>query len=162
MICDKLENWTQLTPQPPELYVEGFKWIEEHLHEDLELGRHEISGEMYAMVNSGPTKPLSEGKFENHHKYADIQYFVEGRERIFWTKPKEYPEVESYSEEKDIEFFAADDPIGDASYLLMEPGMFAIFLPSDWHMPSINPCDAAGVECEAANVVKIVVKVPQT
>ena len=161
MICDRLENWAQLVSPLPDLYAVGFKWIEEHLGEALEAGRYDLDSDMYVNVNISPTKPLAEGKYENHHKYADIQYFVDGRERIFWTKPKAYPETDPYSEEKDIEFFAAEDPIGDSSCLLMEPGMFAIFVPSDWHMPSINPCTTNGEECEAVTVVKIVVKVPQ-
>ena len=62
-----------------------------------------------------------------------------GKERIFWTKPKDFEQTDEYDEEKDIEFYATPDFQKESSGLLMEPGMFVIFWPGDWHMPCMNP-----------------------
>lgn len=160
MICDRIEFWRASNIYLPEPFTDGLQWLEEHRDDPLEPGRYDIAGDLYAMVYEGPTKPMVEWKFENHRKYADIHYIIAGRERIFWSKPQPSTECEPYSAEKDIEFFATEDPFGETSCLFMEPGMFAVFAPSDWHIPSITPCTALGEECENPNVVKIVVKVP--
>ena len=52
-----------------------------------------------------------------------------------------------YDRERDVQFY-----LGDAGFLLLQQGMFAVMLPSDAHMPGV------AVDGQPAAVKKIVVK----
>ncbi len=164
MIVDHISNWHGIAASLPKKFTTAFTWIEAKMKSAQASGRYDLEDECYALVQVNPLKSLSGGRFENHRKYIDVQFVVAGRERIFWTKPLPVKELDPYNEAKDIEFFEAVDPLINASSILLHAGIFAIFFPSDWHMPGITPeAGASGNERKSAKaeaVQKIVVKVP--
>ncbi len=164
MIVDHITNWRVVAANLPKKFTTAFTWIEAKMKSAPASGRYDLEDECYALVQVNPHKSLGGGRFENHRKYIDVQFFVAGRERIFWTKPQPVKTLAPYDDAKDIEFFEAVDPLLNASSILLKTGMFAIFFPSDWHMPGITPeAGVAGTEGKLArleSVQKIVVKVP--
>lgn len=113
-------------------------------------GRYAIDGDaIYAVVATYTTKPASEGKFEAHRKYIDVQMLLEGCEFIDVSLNQHLEITEAYSEEKDITFYTA--PL-HATSVLLEPGQFAVFYPHDIH----RPCRQTKEPCK---VRKMVVKV---
>ncbi len=164
MIVDHISNWRAVAATLPKKFATAFVWIEAKMKSAPASGRYDLDDECYALVQVNSHKSLSGGRFENHRKYIDVQFIVAGRERIFWTKPQPVKELEPYNDAKDIEFFEAVDPLIKASSILLETGMFAIFAPSDWHIPGITPeAGIAVTEGKLARleaVQKIVVKVP--
>ena len=115
--------------------------------QNMETGRHDIDGEsIFALVNDYKTKPVSDGLFEAHRKYIDVQFVASGSELIGYAPLSSQTVTTPYSEEHDYALFK-----GDASYVRLNQGMFAIFFPEDLHMP--------GVDEVSSDVRKVVVKV---
>ncbi len=164
LIVDNITNWHAIAANLPKKFTTAFSWIEAKMKSAPASGRYDLEEECYALVQVNPHKSLSGGRFENHRKYIDVQFIVAGRERIFWTLPQPVKELEHYNDAKDIEFFEAVNPFINASSVLLTTGMYAIFFPSDWHMPGITPeAGMPGNESKIAKmeaVQKIVVKVP--
>jgi biofilm protein TabA len=164
VIVDHIAKWRSFPGILPKKFKTALAWIEINMKAALAPGRYPVDDESFALVQVNRPKPLREGRFENHRKYFDIQFAVAGRERIFWTKPQPVRQLEAYNDAKDIEFFEAVDPLASASSILLEPGIFVILAPSDWHIPGIVP-DAGEVRNEEKStkpesVQKIVVKIP--
>ena len=120
----------------------------------LPTGRVPIDGdELYADVQEYMTRPEEFSLYENHEKYADVQYIVSGHEMIFVTHSDNIGSVFTpYDPEKDITFYC------DGSYphhrLYMCPGDSAVFSPEDYHK---TKCDAEPDKSES--VKKVIVKV---
>lgn len=113
-------------------------------------GRYAIEGELvFALVQSYETGPATEKQFETHRRHIDIQYIVQGRERILHAPVGTLEVTIPYDDDRDAVFY--NDPPASSSLLLAE-GDFAIFHPQDAHK---GGCMAGGRE----PVRKIVVKV---
>lgn len=96
------------------------------------------------------TMDASTLSFETHERYFDIQYLVEGKEKI-GVCTRDGLEVKiPYDEDNDITFY--EEPLISGEVYLQK-GDFIILAPEDAHKP----------RCQAVNplaVKKIVVKVP--
>ncbi len=148
MILDALDGSRRLGALHP-LFPEAFSFLECHAS-SLEPGRHEIrGGALYASVSDYRTRPLSDLRFEAHERYIDIQLLSRGRERILWSPAAGLEIAKPYHAEKDILFF---EPPREPGVCLLEPGLFAVFFPSDAHAPG-------GERGTGEEVRKIVVKV---
>ena len=99
------------------------------------------------MVQRYKTKDASEGKFEAHRKYIDIQAVLKGKEIIGYANIDSLKENVPYKE--DIVFFETPD---DYNEVKLQDGMFTVLFPEDAHMPLL---DYNGKN----DVVKIVVKI---
>ena len=131
MIIDKLENSNLYCNN--EKFTIAFDFLKE-LNTDSEEKRYELDNGIFAVIESYPTKPLSEGRLEAHRKYIDIQICLSGVDNISWKALKDcYQISKEYNEENDILFFK--DKL-DASCAI-GPGRFAIFFPHDAHAPVI-------------------------
>ena len=84
------------------------------------------------MVHEYNTKDKKKAKLEAHRKYIDIQYIHSGVELIGVAAFKDQIPITDDTE-KDLAFYE-----GDASFIKLETGMFAIFFPDDLHMPGIK------------------------
>ena len=117
----------------------------------LPEGRHELDGDrLFAVVGRYRTKPPEEARWEAHRKYIDVQYVVEGVERIGYAPlAAEMPIREAYDPAKDLVFF---DTRGDL--LEVRAGGFAVFAPQDVHAPGL----AAGDPPVPGEVLKVVMK----
>ncbi|MFA7659340.1 MAG: YhcH/YjgK/YiaL family protein [Candidatus Gastranaerophilaceae bacterium] len=103
----------------------------------IKNGKYEILGnEVFAIVQDYFSKPPEECKFEAHKKYIDIQYILEGEEKIGISDIKNFFDSIEYDEERDIVFLSLKtDEMPD--FIDMKEKDFAIFTPKDAHMPSI-------------------------
>lgn len=112
-------------------------------------GRYELQGDdLFALVQSYPTTPGAEKRFESHQRYVDLQFVAAGRERVLHA-PVGTMEVETpYLPENDIAFY--QEP-GVSSSVLLRSGDFVILFPHDGHKPG---CMAGGRD----TVKKVVVK----
>jgi biofilm protein TabA len=111
-----------------------------------------LDGGVFAIEQVYPTKPRSEGFFESHRKYVDVQVIVEGVEAMEVEDTSRLSIDQPYLEERDLIKYA--DAVS-ASRLLMRAGDAAIFFPVDGHMPGLR------MAAESAVLVrKTVVKVP--
>lgn len=116
----------------------GLKYLIDTNFSNVKNGKYEILGnEVFAIVQSYTSKPKSDGKFEAHKKYIDIQYIIEGEEQIGTSDIKNFTEATEYNNSNDIVFLA---PKTDAktNFIKLKENDFAIFTPHDVHMPSIS------------------------
>ena len=112
----------------------------------LELGKHVVDDDFYYIVQEYVTKDPSQGRHEAHKKYIDIQYVVEGEERIDVTAASFMTVDEPYSEEKDVVLFVEPK---QASQVILRDGEYAIFYPKDSHKPGLS----AGSPCKVKKIV---------
>ena len=134
MILDTLDNAAKYAGLRIGL-SEAFGFLDQPGLAELSDGKYEILGDrVYAIVAHESGRSVSEGQLEGHRKHIDIQYVVSGDESMGWA-PREglTPSVE-YDEEKDLEFFDGEP----ASIVQVPPGSFAVFLPTDAHIPLIG------------------------
>ena len=147
MEYDKIDNIDLYKGLSEDIYL-GLKFLKE-TNPDIENGVHELSSRVKAIVSEYKTKEINEYGYEAHKKFIDIQYLLNGSEKICCLPIEQLKETKPYSEENDAAFYTANtNPIE----MTLVNGYFAIFFPQDGHMPGI--C----VE-KLENVKKIVVKV---
>jgi YhcH/YjgK/YiaL family protein len=147
MIIDKTDNISKYTSLG-EKFQKAFTFIIDPELLFLEPGRYEIDGEVvYALISEYIPKDLSEGKFESHKKYIDLQFVAKGEELIGYAPYEGQKILSGYNDVKDISFFE-----GDKSFIKIGHGMFALFFPDELHMP--------GIKTQNPNPVKkVVVKI---
>lgn len=103
---------------------------------------------MVANVQEYTTFPASQGSFETHEKYFDIQYMVSGREQFGVCKRDGLVEKER-NEAGDLIFYEEPEFSGS---VFLEEGDLIVVAPEDAHKPR---CQAGG----PCAVKKVVVKV---
>ena len=149
MIFDLLTN-SHLQPYE-DAWKMAFRFIAS-LDENSEERRYELQGkEMYAVVERYQTKDPTIALPEAHQRYADIQVILSGAECIGWHPTSELTINTPYDHKKDIAFYAQPDTA--CTELALIPGRFALFLPSDAHMPGMH------LKGKPAEVKKVVVKI---
>jgi YhcH/YjgK/YiaL family protein len=113
--------------------AKAIRFLQENDLSNYEPGRYTIEGdEIFFMVNQYETKPESDCKPETHRKYIDIQYILEGAEKMgYFPLEGQTPSVE-YNPTKDIEFFALKTDLFE-----VRAGMIAIFFTQDIHQPGV-------------------------
>jgi len=115
-------------------------------------GRHALDGEaVFAIVDAYDSRPLESCFWEAHRNYIDVQYIVSGVEAMDVAPIEFAVESKPYDPGKDFAVFTVSD--AHASRLVVTPGQFVIFFPTDVHRPCVAP---NGI---IAPVRKIVVKV---
>ena len=93
-----------------------------------EAGRYEFDGGFF-LVQKGETKPMSEGTFEAHRKYADVQIVLEGSEEIAWADLGDLKEDGEYNGDNDkAAYTGAEDNV-----MRITAGMCYIACPHDGH-----------------------------
>jgi len=133
MIIDKLKN-ASLYYGTSEKIATALKFLENTDLSEFQNGKYNIEDDdIFVIVQDYQTKPLSEGKFEAHRKYIDIQYIIKGVEKMGYVNVHKLKPSTEYDEEKDIAFFE-----GSGDFLTADKGTFIIFSPQDAHMPGIE------------------------
>ncbi len=128
----------------------GYELALKALDGTLTDGRYELTDGAYAFLSTYDTKPISEGLYEAHKAYTDVQLIVEGEEIIGVTTIAKMHEgvcVKAY--EYDIELYKVEG--GDLHRL--KCGDFLILTSLDAHMP--------GVSEAPAKTRKLVIKIPE-
>lgn len=98
-------------------------------------GKYPIDGEnVYASVTADSSKNFDKTNWESHRKYIDIQYVINGEEKIGVYPVSKATVTKEYDDKKDAANYSADGKLYSAT-----PGTFFIFFPSDAHKPNITP-----------------------
>ena len=147
MIIDKLSN-SHLYSGLGESINKAFAYLKETDFSKMEIGKYEIDGDnIFALVNEYNTKDATEGKLEAHKRYIDLQFVAKGSELMGYAPLENQKVIDEYNEQNDIFFFS-----GKKSFTLVDEGMFAIFFPTDVHLPGIKVNEKSFVK-------KVVIKV---
>ena len=134
-----------------EKFTRAYKWLAETDIKSLPEGSYPIWGDkVIANVQEYTTKLPSEGLFETHKKFFDIQYLVEGVELLGACTRQGLVVKTPYDTANDVTFYEDPDYAGQ---VLLRGDDYVIFAPEDAHKPR---CQAGA----PLPVKKIVVKVP--
>ena len=149
MIFDNLSNLDLYKSLSPDIY-EGLKFLRE-ADANITNGVYRLNPRVKAIVSEYETKPQNENGYEAHKQYLDIQYILQGQERVACLPIEELNETKPYSEESDCALYSADT-IHQPLEMTIGAGYFAIFYPQDGHMPQLT-------QDQPTKVKKVVVKV---
>ncbi|MCM8711690.1 YhcH/YjgK/YiaL family protein [Clostridium sp. SYSU_GA19001] len=131
----------------------AFKFLKETDLQSLEIGRYSIEGDdIFALVQAYNTRKEEECRFESHQRYMDIQFIIEGVEKMSCIHVDRLVLTENDLIKGDKAFYKADC-VG--SELIVHKGDFVIFYPEDGH----KACIAVDEPCF---VKKVVLKVSLT
>jgi YhcH/YjgK/YiaL family protein len=152
MMLGDIAHWQEEKKLYPQAVQRGIEYIRSTDFTSLPDGKYEIEGDsMFALLQSPTTRAAELQRPESHRVHTDIQFLLEGRERIGVARASERLRIaDDQLAERD---YALYDEVEGESDLLLEPGMFAVFFPTDIHRPC---CSADGTE---AKVRKVVVKI---
>ena len=126
----------------------ALRYLKETDFSKMEPGRYELDGSnIYAMVNCYQTKREEESSWEAHRKYIDVQFIVEGAERMGYANLNKMKVSQEYNSENDFLILK-----GEGNFFTVPERTFVIFGPEDVHMPNL----AIG---KPQQVKKIVVKI---
>ena len=126
------------------------QFIKKQKEENLPEGRYDLENGIFALVQKYTTKPLEGAQMESHKKYCDLQYFIEGKEKIYWASLRKLTVENDMTPENDAILYVSGPWQG---YTVFEPGMFGFYAPEDGHMPGIAADEPSAVK-------KIVFKIP--
>ncbi len=141
------DAWAHLLSQ--EAWRFAFDWLRA-LPADPEPGIRPLRGEdLYVNVHGYDTLPREQCRFETHRKYVDLQYCIRGSELIDWKLASGLRPAGAFDDARDVQFYEASPAL---SVLHMVPGSFAIFFPSDGHLPKRS-------DGRERSVFKLVIKV---
>lgn len=114
----------------------ALEYLEKNDLKVFDNGRYDILGDdVYVNVQDYTSKAETQGKWEAHKKYIDIQFMIKGTERIGVGEIDNYQTTETYDEPKDLEFLAVAND--NYQFINMNENDFIILYPQDVHMPQI-------------------------
>ncbi|WP_295116392.1 YhcH/YjgK/YiaL family protein [uncultured Chitinophaga sp.] len=148
MIIDTLQN-AHLYFGLGAKFEKAFQYLAQTDFATVQKGKYEIEGQdIFAIVNEYDTVDATTEQMESHKKYIDVQYIVSGAELIGHDFLLQQAPSQAYDAEKDFMLWG-ETP---AFFSKLEKGYFAIFFPTDLHMPNIRIAAPAAVK-------KVVIKI---
>jgi YhcH/YjgK/YiaL family protein len=134
MILDTLDNAAKYAGLKDGL-AEAFGFLGQPGLGDLDEGKYEIAGDrVFAIVARENGRQVSDAELEGHRKYIDVQYIISGNESMGWKAREGLVNSVDYDDEKDLEFFEGEPD----SIAQIPAGSFAVFFPTDAHLPLIG------------------------
>jgi YhcH/YjgK/YiaL family protein len=151
MIYGNVNNPGDIRKWLPAPLVEALDCLQNTDFAALAPGRYELRGEdIFFQVIDLTTKPTAENRPEVHRTYIDVQFSLQGSERIGFAADDGSNVVhQNLLKERDLLFY---QDVRNESWIDMIPGSFAVFFPNDVHRP------ACMIEAPTA-IRKVVVKV---
>ena len=134
-----------------ETWDKAFSFLKNTDFFNAALGRVDLDGAMYAMVQEYVPRDREGALFEVHQKYIDIQYVFSGVESMDLSPFEKMTVTAPYDSDNDIAFGA----VPEYSELPATPESFFIFSPTDAHRPSLKTSVS-----DSVMIRKVVVKVP--
>jgi YhcH/YjgK/YiaL family protein len=107
-----------------------------------------LDDQVFALVSEYLTKKPEEAKWEAHRKYIDLQYLIDGEEKMGLLPFAGASSPQPYDEARDLIFFGDQE----GEYFTANPMSFFLFFPEDVHRPGML------VE-ESKPVKKLVIKI---
>jgi YhcH/YjgK/YiaL family protein len=148
MVIDQLSNAKLYHGLGP-AFIKAFEYLQHTDFWIMEKGKYEIDGQrLFAIVNEYDTVAAAGEQMEAHKKYIDVQYIVHGEELIGHDLLRGQAPSKEYDAEADYMLFGEKPGF----FSKLQEGYFAIFFPSDLHMPNLM------VETPA-RVKKVVIKI---
>jgi biofilm protein TabA len=130
---------------------QAFAYLRDTNLEIVAPGKYYLDDEnVYVLVTEGKAKAFEDARWEAHKKYADIQYVIQGKEKMGIAPLAKASVKIPFNETTDIGFY--DVPEADSKFYIAEPGTFLIFFPQDAHRPAIQ---VEGFEVVKKVVIKI-------
>lgn len=130
------------------VWDKAFAYLKNTDLDKLPVGKYPIDGDnCFASVTDNPTKAYEQTAWESHRKYIDLQYVIQGAEKMAVIPVSEAKVTAPYLEARDVAHYAADGKIYEA-----RPGIFFLFFPTDAHRPNIK---VDGIEHDKKIVLKI-------
>jgi YhcH/YjgK/YiaL family protein len=116
-------------------WEEAFAFMENNDLQKLHKGKYPIDGDhVFATITESATKDFDKTAWESHRKYTDLQYVIEGEEKIGVCRVSKATVTKPYDEKRDAANYTAKGKIFSAV-----PGTFFLFFPADAHRPNITP-----------------------
>lgn len=133
------------------LWDKAFEFLKNTDLDTISPGKYILDGEnLFVSVTESAIKPFEETKWEAHKKYIDIQYVIQGKEKMGIIPVEKVSVLDIFDEAKDLGFYTA--PEKEAKYHEATPEAFLVFFPGDAHRPAIR---VAGFDANKKLVVKI-------
>lgn len=129
-------------------FTAAYKWLAETDLNNTPVGSYPVCEGVTANVQEYNTIPASEGNFETHDAYFDIQYVISGKEQFGYCK-REGLVLKQDVPENDVKFY--EEPALSGTVLLL-PGDMIVVAPEDAHKPRVA---ADGSEFVRKVVVKV-------
>jgi YhcH/YjgK/YiaL family protein len=150
---DAPDAWKPLLANPAWKFA--FDWLDQ-LPATPEPGIRPLQGDdIYVNVHGYHTLPREQCRYESHRKYVDLQYCITGGEFIDWQRASTLKPDGGYDTDKDLQFYELGNSL---TVIHMLPRSFAIFYPSDAHLPKradgIHPAVSKLVVKVAYDLVK--------
>lgn len=132
----------------PDLWKAAFNYLKNDLAA-TEAGKYPLKGdEVVAIVSDYQTKMQDDAKWESHRKFIDLQYVIDGEEKMGLLSLKKSKLAGEYQEDHDVILFGEQE----GEYYVANPAVFFLFFPDDVH----RPCIRIG---ESKPVKKLVIKI---
>ena len=132
MIIDHISNAGHYAALGPR-FKQAFDFLRTTDLNALEQGRYPLAGDaLFALVQNYNTKAPSEGFWEAHRRYIDLQFVLQGTERIGYA-PLHRMKLESHDEQRDLSVLH-----GEGDFLTLTDGCFMLLWPEDTHMPGLQ------------------------
>lgn len=148
MILDTLNNASLYHGLSPS-FAKALQYLQSREWQNLPIGNHTIDGDKLVLqVQSYETDLYENLRWEAHKKHADIQVVVSGTEVMGHCGLDAIKNPTEYNTENDIYWYEAS-----GNLITYNPDMFAIFFPTDGHMPRI------ATNKQPSTVKKLVMKV---
>lgn len=152
MIHAALSDWRKypgLVKHP--VWQAAFQWLEACAEQQAD-GIYPLGQDgFYARVMSYALKERDVARYENHRHTIDIQYTLNGAERIELSPENMLERLDDYACAKDTEHYKT--PAGFDAVVTNSKGLFTIIFPGEPHMPQLMVPGADAVK-------KVVVKIP--
>lgn len=152
IIPDESINKTKLAIQffkNRELWEIAFNFLKTSNLIKIGTGKYELEGkDLYVIVDEYTTRNEEDSSFEAHRRYIDIQYIVDGEEKIGIAALENTKEITPYDNFKDITFLTSNQN----NYRIASPERFFVFFPEDAHRPCVKTS-------ENIRIRKVVVKI---
>ena len=152
MIYSSIETWKKEEHIYGERLHKALTFLTDMDTENVKDEKFVIDGEnIFGFVTTVETEEKDERRPESHEKHIDIQFLIEGREKIgYKRKSDDLKMVSDQLKEKDICFY--DENIDGEVFLDLVPGDFAVFFPDDVHRPQ---CVSGDNQTIRKSVIKI-------
>lgn len=130
---DILDTYSPFLKHP--VWTEALDWLRTS-PPGVAAGIHQLRGEqMFVNVHGYATRTREACRYESHRRFIDLQYCVGGGEIVEWQQLSVLVPTDKYDSVKDVMHYGV--PGVSAACLRMTSGSFAIFFPSDGHMPKV-------------------------
>lgn len=116
---------------------------------EMENGVTLLNHGVKAIISEYSTKAQNENGYEAHRQFVDIQFPIEGLEKVKFSPIECLTPTVDYNEEKDYILFSNHDGIE----FTIGNGYFLVLFPEDGHMPQL--CTD-----KPENIKKVTLKVP--